>query len=496
MADSQQIPTDDELAVPQRADGKVETELNQPISSSEWDAPTKRAVIFLLLLTLSIIFWISRPIMPAMIVSGIIAYLLSPVVDLGERVRIPRSISTILLFALMLVSVILVPVILIPVLVRQLISLSTFDAQSTARFLLDWFNERYNGLPETWSVLGAEIPIGESLAQLEQNYQEFDLIPSVSEILTYIQQLVGTATSVVSSTAIIGINVVGGIFQVIFAILIVFFLSLYMTKDAPLIRAYLAGLFPVSYQSEVADLIRRMGFIWQAFFRGQILLSLIVGTVTWGALTAVGMPGALILGILAGMMEVVPNLGPTLAMIPAVIAALIQGSDVLGPMGINNFGFSMIIVAIYFVIQQLENNILVPRIIGDSVNLHPIVVISGVAVGFQVFGILGALLAAPAIASLRVLGSYIHAKLLGYRPFVDQPMPPLRRRRFRYRRTVQGEERSAAPPLETPVLATASLGAEEKDRAETDTQSSDPASSDSASAGPSAGSGAIRSTSA
>ncbi len=96
------------------------------------------------------------------------------------------------------------------------------------------------------------------------------------------------------------------------------------------------------------------------------------------------MPGAMIFGIMAGLLEVVPNLGPILAMIPAVITALIQGSNVLGPMGIDNVGFALITVGIYFLIQQLENNILVPRIIGDSINLHPIIVICAVVVGLSV----------------------------------------------------------------------------------------------------------------
>jgi predicted PurR-regulated permease PerM len=148
-------------------------------------------------------------------------------------------------------------------------------------------------------------------------------------------------------------------------------------------------------------------------------------------LSFVGMPAALIFGILAGLLEVVPNLGPILAMIPAVITALIQGSDVLGPMGIDNIGFALITVGIYFLIQQLENNILVPRIIGDSINLHPIVVICAVAVGLSTGGILGALLAPPIVATFRVIGSYIHSKLLDYQPFVGRPLPSSQPRSYR-----------------------------------------------------------------
>jgi hypothetical protein len=117
---------------------------------------------------------------------------------------------------------------------------------------------------------------------------------------------------------------------------------------------------------------------------------------------------------------------------------LIQGSNVLGPMGIDNLGFALITVGIYFLVQQLENNILVPRIIGDSINLHPIVVICAVAVGLSTAGILGALLAPPVVATFRVIGSYIHSKLLDYPPFAGRPLPA--RQPTSYRRKVSGKQ--------------------------------------------------------
>ena len=432
-----------------KADPATEPTGNAPsiYNSSEWDQATKRTVIVILIVIMGIVLWISRSILPLVVVSGIIAYLISPVVDVVERAHVPRAVITIFLFVLLLVGIILLPVFLVPILLRQLRSLS-FDVPSAVFGFINRFNETLTNLPEDVEFLGFVVPISESVAQIQSNYAGFDFFPTVAEVLTYIQQLISTATILVGTTAFIGYNVVGGIFQVIITVLIVFFLSLYMAKDAPQIRSYIASLFPASYQSEVGDVLRRMGSIWSSFFRGQIVLSLVVGLVTWGALSAVGMPGALLLGILAGLLEVIPNLGPTIAMIPAVIIALIQGSSVLGPLGISNVGFALIIVGLYFIIQQLENNILVPRIIGSSVNLHPIVVILGVATGFQVFGILGALLAAPAIATLRVLGAYIHAKLLGYEPFLNDKQPKQRGDGFLYRRTLTAEELEAAAAAE------------------------------------------------
>lgn len=409
---------------------------------ARWDRTTKRTVILILLAGALVVLWLSLDLLPVLIVAGIIAYFLGPVVDLLERLRVPRAVSTIGLYVALLVLLILTPVLLAPVLVNQLTSLS-FDVPSTALRLFGWIGTTLNNLPDTVEFMGREIPISGVTAQFETSLRDFTFIPTLSEVLAYIQQGISTATNVVSSTASISITLVGGIVQAVVTFLLIFFLSLYLTKDAPGIRDYIEGLFPESYQSEWIDLFRRMGNIWQAFFRGQLILMFSIFLATWAALSALGMPGALLLAILAGMLEIVPNLGPTLAMIPAVLVALIQGSDTLAAYGLNNVSFALITIATYFLIQQLENNILVPRIIGGVVNLHPIVVICGVVIGFRTFGILGALFAAPVIASSRVLGAYIHAKLLDYQPFADEPLR--RRRPYVYRRTLTGKELAARP---------------------------------------------------
>jgi predicted PurR-regulated permease PerM len=148
---------------------------------------------------------------------------------------------------------------------------------------------------------------------------------------------------------------------------------------------------------------------------------LIIGVVTWIGSTAIGLPGAFALATIAGVMELIPNLGPFLAAVPAVIVALIQGSTYLG---VNHLTFALIVIGLYVVIQQIENTFIVPRVLGEAVNLHPLVVIIGVIVGANVAGILGALLAAPVIASIREILGYLYAKILGEDPYPPQPVQP------------------------------------------------------------------------
>ena len=405
------------------ADQPVRVLKADPEVSSGWDAPTKRTVLVILLIAGVVAFWISRPMLPLLIVAGIVAYLLSPIVSLGERLRIPRGVSTSVLFILLLVGLVLTPIIVVPILVGQLNQLDFNVYRSTVQ-LTNWvqgsIQNFVDSVPDTLSVLGFNLRTGEMVSSIEETLQQEQIVGATSaQLLSGVQQLINTATSTLTLTAGISFAVVGGILGFFITFILIFFLSLYLTKDAPRIRDYVEGLFPKSYHSEVEAVIRHMGAIWNAFFRGQIILVLTVGIITWLVLWALGMPGALILGIVAGLLEVIPNLGPILAMIPALIVALIEGtnSELLLGMGVNNVGFAIITVATYFIIQQLENSVLVPRIIGDSVNLHPVVIICGVFVGFNIAGVLGAFLAAPVMASLRVLGGYVHAKLLDYPPF-------------------------------------------------------------------------------
>jgi predicted PurR-regulated permease PerM len=141
-----------------------------------------------------------------------------------------------------------------------------------------------------------------------------------------------------------------------------------------------------------------------------LVLSLLIGLITGVGAAALGLPGAPLLGILAGLLEVLPNIGPILAAIPAILLALLQGSSVLS---VSNLVFALIVIVFYLVVQQLENSIIVPRLIGQAVDLPPILIMAGVIVGASVGGILGAFMAAPIIATGRILAQYAYNKIVG-----------------------------------------------------------------------------------
>jgi predicted PurR-regulated permease PerM len=130
----------------------------------------------------------------------------------------------------------------------------------------------------------------------------------------------------------------------------------------------------------------------------------------------IGVPGALFLAVIAGLLEVIPTFGPIIATIPAVIIALIQGSTRFTDM--NHVLFAVIVIIAYTLIQQLESNIVAPKVMGNSVKLPPLVVLVSITAGFQVAGVLGAILAVPVVANLKTILSYLWAKVHGRDPWV------------------------------------------------------------------------------
>ncbi|MBN1311945.1 MAG: AI-2E family transporter, partial [Anaerolineae bacterium] len=187
------------------------------------------------------------------------------------------------------------------------------------------------------------------------------------------------------------------------------------------------NLVPRSYKRDVQLLIREIDQVWKAFFRGQVTLSLIVTIILTVVSTVLGLPYPLLLGIWGGLLEFLPSIGNMIWGATVVLAALLEGSTYLP---IPNTTFALIVVVVYVVFAQVDVNILIPNIIGRHVKLHPMVVLIGVIIGISVGGVLGVALAAPTIASLRIIGRYIYAKLFHMYPFpmVGPPSAPWQER--------------------------------------------------------------------
>jgi predicted PurR-regulated permease PerM len=200
-----------------------------------------------------------------------------------------------------------------------------------------------------------------------------------------------------------------------------FLASIYISLDAHIYRSAFLNALPATYQPEISTLLARIERLWNAFFHGELILMLVVGAITTIGLAALGVPGALYLGIIAGLLEIIPTLGPFIATVPAVIVALIYGPAYLP---LSNLAFAGVVILFYILVQQVEDKLIVPRVLGSALDLPPLIVITGILVGASVGGILGALLATPVIATGRVVLYYIYCKLQDQKPILIEDTAP------------------------------------------------------------------------
>ncbi len=169
-------------------------------------------------------------------------------------------------------------------------------------------------------------------------------------------------------------------------------LTFYFLKDWRLLLARFVSYFPRGSHDKVNTILVEIGRVVSAYIRGQFFVSLIVGALVTAGIYAMGVDYPLVLGVLAVLTEAIPIVGPIVGAVPAVFLAYLT-SPLL----------AVKVTVFFLVLHQLENHILVPTVMGGSINLHPVWVIISLLIGAQLLGILGMILAVPVAAILSVL---------------------------------------------------------------------------------------------
>lgn len=382
--------------------------------NTEWSKTTKHIVGIGLIIFGVYIIYLSRSVLTLVAIAALIAFLLMPIVDLlHQRLKLPRFVAVLVTYILASIVVVLAPIILFPQIIRGF----TFLARVDYTVLVD--NTLQMSIDSLISLKGVDFRFGETTLNFDRivdpllSYLQ-DAERTIDFSMPSAQTIISSLESAVTLTYGVAANLVGTVFSAFLTFIVVIISALYFSLDAHRFKVQFLNILPENYRLEAAILLDRLKNIWQAYFRGRLLLMIFVGLAVWAGNSLLGLPGAFALAFIAGAFELIPNLGPFVATIPAAFVALIQGSTVLD---VNNFLFMLIIIAFYFVVQQIENAIVIPRVIGDAVDLHPIVILVGVIVGANVAGVMGALLAAPVIASTREIVRYLYYKVLGEDPF-------------------------------------------------------------------------------
>jgi predicted PurR-regulated permease PerM len=338
----------------------MEENLRQNIIKS-----TTLKIIFTIILL--VFLWLVRDVVAILILAIIVATAVSPVAGWFEKRGIPRLLSVLAIYIVGMAIVGFIFYLLLPPLAAELRNLAV-------QFPL-YYNKLINFFSTFEGTSGG--------VQITQNMQQ--LLNNASLRLTQ------AASSLFSSI----LNVVGGIF----AALIVIALSFYLAITGDGVKKFLISITPRTYEEYVVQLWGRVEKKIGRWIRGQLLLGVIIGVIVFTGLKIFGIPYALSLAVLAGILELLPFAGPIIAAVPAVILGFI-----------NSAALGLILIIFYTLVQQLENQLIVPQVMKRAVGMHPVVVIVALLAGAKLGGIVGVLIAIPVTVVLIELFEDLAAK--------------------------------------------------------------------------------------
>lgn len=327
---------------------------------------TKTSFIFTPIIVL--LKTISLPI----ILTGIVFYLLNPVVDFLERRRIRRIYSILLLYLLVIGLITITIVSIIPFLKEQIMSL----IDNIPRYVDVVENQ-------TKQLIGSNFV---NQAQQTTNINISDLATKVSD----------QAATIVNSTFTGVGNFIGALTEIIISIVTVPFILFYLLKDGKKLPVYILKFVPTQLKEQTYTVLSEMNHRLSSYIRGQIIVSFCIGFLLFIGYLIIGLDYASLLAVIAACTSIVPYLGPTIAITPAIIIAIVTSPLML-----------LKLVIVWTIVQLIEGKLISPQIMGKNLHIHPITIIFLLLTAGKLFGVVGIILAIPGYAVAKVITTHL-----------------------------------------------------------------------------------------
>ena len=329
-----------------------------------WAVIGMAAVVFVI----GVVAWQVRVVFPPLILAGAIVFLLNPVVTALQRRGIPRAAGAGLAYLGVLGLFIVAASLIYPIAADQADELSGEwpEIQDKAE---QWVDDVSRASEGTFLEFTRQ--------ELEDAFQD--------DNATFRQQL--------NQARDIGVR----IFHVLLILVLAPIIAFYLLVDAPHIRDVMESLVPDDARPEVDHVAKRLNRAIGGFFRGQLVVAVIVGVMCSVGLFAIGLKFWFLVGMIAGLFNVIPLIGPWVGGVPGLVIALTTGSS-LQALGV---------VAVMVVVQQIDNHFITPQVMQRAVQLHPAAVVLALLAGGSLGGFFGLLLAVPVAAVLKILGAHL-----------------------------------------------------------------------------------------
>ena len=352
----------------------------------KWFLDNKAVTVFLVALLLGLnIFILSKisflfipvvdflsVVMLPVILSGLLFYLLNPLVDLMEKYKINRVLAISIIFVIIAILLIIGLAVAIPNLQRQVV----IFAKNVPNYLED-----------------ADRVIDDLVTKRLPD----DFRPQLEQVLAQFSTQATAWASNISSKAVNWVSaLISGTSQVIVALIIMPFMLFYLLRDGKGLRDYITQFLPTKLKEPVGKVLTDVNQQLSNYVRGQVTVAIIVAVMFIIFFKIIGLRYAVTLGITAGILNLVPYLGSFLAMLPALVLGLIAGPVML-----------LKVIIVFIVEQTIEGRFVSPLILGSQLNIHPITILFVLLTSGSMFGVWGVLLGIPVYASAKVVISAI-----------------------------------------------------------------------------------------
>ena len=327
--------------------------------------PRDRGPFVLLVVAAVVVLWLARDVLGPFIVAAVVAYAFSPLVSAAERrTGWPRTVVVGIGYGLAVAIIAVVVYLLAGRIAREIALLAASGPDSLATLIRQVIGR------DSIDVGGQHIPVA-------------DIAREIQARIGGVLSSPGDAAHLAGQVGSIGL-------ELILALIVTF----YFLVDGEMLRDRAIALLPPAHRGRTVAVMSRIHEVLGKWLRGQLFLIVLVATVVYVALGPVlHLPYALGIAILTGVLEIIPLIGPLIATAIAGVDAFARGGTEL----------AVIVVVLYFVIRQVEDQVVMPVVIGRAVHLHPVVTIFAVLVGLSVYGVLGGLLGVPIAAAVNVV---------------------------------------------------------------------------------------------
>ena len=381
--------------------------------SPQWSGQTKLTIAIALVIAALWAMYLARNVITLAALAGLIAFLISPVIrTLHERFHVPRGLALLGSYIFVFVALLFIGALVLDGMYGAVQEIDpTAAADSLRTDAVGWLD----GIREV-SLFSYTIDLTEVVDPIIKQLDTADASTSSS---TGDDSSTLKLSSDEVSTLLGGVTagfktIAGAITAALMSGIVTILVAIYLNADSKkFIRGIRRGV-PEAYSDDAERMAGEVYRIWRGYIYGQLVNSMITGTLVWLVMWIVGLPGAFVFGLIMAFLNMIPTFGPILAAIPGILAALALGSDRLDW---SNFTFALLVGAIYLVVVQLQANLIAPQVTGRAVRLSPATIMLGLLVGVQVAGIVGALIVVPVIATGKAVGKYAVAKLNDRDPF-------------------------------------------------------------------------------